>query len=55
MATRWFIFVEKRHRLQVHCVLILRRGLYTGENFKQVIRKKRKEIGELIYENDLTN
>ena len=39
MATGWLIFVEKRHRLQVLCMLIMRRGLYNG-NFKQIIRKK---------------
>ena len=46
MATGRLIFVEKRHRLQVLRMLIMRRGLYTGEsgartpNFKQIIRKK---------------
>ena len=35
-------------------MLIMRRGLYTGENFKQIIRKKRRKIGDLIYDHDLT-
>ena len=55
MATGWLIFVEKRHRLQVLRMLIMRRGLYTGEILSKLLGKKRRKIGELIYDNDLTN
>ena len=41
-----FFFVEKGFAVQV---------LYTGGNFKQNVWKKLKVIGDLIYENDLTN
>ena len=30
-------------------------ALYTGENFKQNVWKNQREIGDLIYDNDLTN
>ena len=55
MATGWLIFVEKRHRLQVLRMLIMRRGLYTGEILRKLLGKNRRKIGELIYDNDLTN
>ena len=43
MATGWLIFVEKRHRLQVLRMLIMRRGLYTGEILSKLLGKKTKE------------
>ena len=55
MATGWLIFVEKRHHLQVLCMLIMRGGLYTGEILSKLLGKKKKENRELIYDNDLTN
>ena len=56
MATGWLIFVEKKtHRLQVLRMLIMRRGLYTGEVLSKLLGEKRRKIGELIYDNDLTN
>ena len=56
MSTGWLIFVEKRHHLQPLRVLIMRRGLYTGEILSKLLgKKKRRKIGELIYDDDLTN
>ena len=55
MATGWLILGEKKHRLQVLHMLIMRRGLYTGEILGKLLGKKRRKIGELIYDNDLTN
>ena len=55
MATGWLIFVEKRHRLQVLRMLIMRRGFYNGEILSKLLGKKRRKIGELIYDNDLSN
>ena len=38
MATGWLIFVEKRHRLQVLRMLIMR--LYTGEISSKILGEK---------------
>ena len=48
------IFVQKVLGVQVLRMLITRKGLYTGEKFKQIIRKKGREIGHLIFDHDLT-
>ena len=40
MATGWLIFVEKRHRLQVMRMLIMRRGLYSGEILRKILGNK---------------
>ena len=40
MATGWLIFVEKRNRFQVLRMLIMRRGLYTGEILSKLLGKK---------------
>ena len=48
MATGWLIFVEKK-------MLIMRRGLYTGEILSKLLGKKRRKIRELVHDNDLTN
>ena len=40
MATGWLIFDEKRHRLQVMRMLIMRRGLYSGEILSKLLGKK---------------
>ena len=39
MANGWLIFVEKIHRLQVLLMLIMRRGLYTGEILSKLLGK----------------
>ena len=41
--------------MHVQCMLEMCRALYTGENFKQNVWKNQREIGDLIYDNDLTN
>ena len=41
MATGWLIFVEKRRRLQVLRMLIMRRGLYNGEILSKLFFKTR--------------
>ena len=41
--------------MQVLRKLIMNRSLYTGEDFKIIIRKKRRKIWDLINDNDLTN
>ena len=43
MATGWLIFIEKKHRLQVLRMLIMRRGLYTGEILSKLLEGKNKE------------
>ena len=49
MATWWLIFVEKSHRLQVLRMLIMRRGIYTGEILIKILgEKKRRKIGDLF-------
>ena len=49
------IFVEKGLGGHVQPMLKMSRGLYTGGNFKQILAKKRREIGDLICDHDLTN
>ena len=41
MATGWLLFVEKTHRLQVLRMLIIRRGLYTGEILNKLLGKNK--------------
>ena len=41
--------------MQVLRKFIMNRSLYTGEDFKIIIRKKRRKIWDLINDNDLTN
>ena len=48
------IFVEKRRGVHVQRMLKMGRGLYTGGNFKQNTWKKRRKIGDLICDRDLT-
>ena len=48
------IFVEKGHGVHLQCMLKMSRGLYTGGNFKKNTLKKRREIGDLICDHDLT-
>ena len=50
-------FCRKKTSLarQVLRMLIIRRGLNTGEILSKLLGKKRRKIGELIYYNDLTN
>ena len=36
-------------------MLKMSRGLYTDGKFKQNIKKKRRHIGDLIYDHDLAN
>ena len=50
-----YFFVEQGHGEQMLRMQITSRGLYTGENFKQIIRKKRMKIWNLINNNDLIN
>ena len=50
------IFVKKGLGVHVQHMLKMSRGLYTGRNFKQnTWEKKRRKIGDLISEHDLTN
>ena len=49
------IFVKKGLGMHVQGMLKMRRGLYTGGNFKQNTCKNVKEIGDLICDHDLTN
>ena len=49
------ILVEKGLGVHVQRMLKMSRGLYTGGNFKQNTRKKRRKIGDLICDLDLTN
>ena len=50
------IFVEKGLGVHVQRMLIMSRGLYTGGKFKKKIPgKKRRKIGDLICDLDLTN
>ena len=49
------IFVKKGPGVHVQRMLKLSRGLYTGGNFKQNTWKKRRKIGDLICDHDLTN
>ena len=48
-------FVEKGLGVHVQHMLKMSRGVYTGENFKQNTWKKRRKIGDLICDHDLTN
>ena len=48
------IFVEKGLGVHVQRMLKMSRGLYTGGNFKQNTWKKRRKIGDLICDLDLT-
>ena len=48
-------FVEKGLGVHVQHMLKMSRGLYTGGNFKQNTGKKRRKIGDLICDHDLTN
>ena len=50
-----FIFVEKGLGVHVQRMLKMRRGLYTGGNFKQNTWKKAKKIEDLNCNHDLTN
>ena len=49
------IFVEKGLGEHVQRMLKMSRGLYSGQNFKQNTRKKRRKVGDLICDHDLTN
>ena len=49
------IFVEKELGVRVQRMLKISRGLYTGRNFRQNTWKKRRKIGDLICDHDLTN
>ena len=49
------IFVEKGLGVHVQRMLKMSRGLYPGGNFKQNTWKKRRKIGDLICDLDLTN
>ena len=49
------IFVEKGLGVHVQRRLKMSRGLYTGGIFKQNTCKKRRKIGDLICDHDLTN
>ena len=49
------IFAEKGPGVLVQRMLKMSRGLYTGGNFKQNTWKKRRKIGDLICNLDLTN
>ena len=48
-------FVKKGLGVHVQHMFIMSRGLYTGGNFKQNTLKKRRTIGDLISDHDLTN
>ena len=48
-------FVEKRLGVHVQRMLKMSRGLYTGGNCKQNTWKKRRKIGDLIWDHDLAN
>ena len=48
------IFVEKGLCVHVQRMLKMSRGLYTGGNFQQNTWKKRRKIGDLICDLDLT-
>ena len=48
------IFVEIGLGVHVQRMLEMSRGLYTGGNFKENTCKKRRKIGELICDHDLT-
>ena len=48
-------FVKKGLGVHVQHMLKMSRGLYTGGNFKQNTWKKRRKIGDLISDHDLTN
>ena len=51
-------FVKKGHGLHVLHVqrmLKMSKGLYTGANFKQNIWKKRRKIGHLIYDHNISS
>ena len=49
------IFAEKELGVHLQHMLKMRRGLYTGGNFKQNTWKKRRKTGDLICDHDLTN
>ena len=49
------IFVEKGLGEHVQRMLKMSRGLYSGQNFKQNTWKKRRKVGDLICDHDLTN
>ena len=49
------IFVENGLGVHVQRMLKMSKGLYTGGNFKQNTLKKRRKIGHLICDHDLTN
>ena len=49
------IFVKKGLGVHVQHMLKMSRGLYTGGNFKENTWKKRRKIGDLISDHDLTN
>ena len=49
------IFVEKGLGVHVQRMLKMSRGLYTGGNLNKILGKKRKKIGYLICDLDLTN
>ena len=49
------IFVKNGLVVHVQRMLKMSRGLYTGRNFKQNTWKKRRKIGDLICDHDLTN
>ena len=48
-------FVEKGLGVHVQRMLKISRGLYTGENFKQILEKKGRKIEDLICDHDLKN
>ena len=48
-------FVEKGLGEHVQRMLKMSRGLYSGQNFKQNTWKKRRKVGDLICDHDLTN
>ena len=49
------IFVKKGLGVHVQRMLKISRGLYTGRNLSKILGKKRRKIGDPIYDHDLTN
>ena len=48
-------FVKKGLGVHVQRMLKMSRGLYTGGNLSKILGKKRRNIGGLMYDHDLTN
>ena len=51
----YFLSKKKELGVPMQRMLKMRRGLYTGGNFKQNAWKKRRKIGDLVCDHDLTN